>query len=104
MESMTIRKLCLAAAFCAFPALAQEYKMAVVGLVHSHVWGHLNTMLKGDKVKLVGIAESNPELVSEAKKRDATNVAFYDDYKMMLAVTKPALVWSCVENDRHLRL
>src|SRR5579859_3251647 len=30
------------------PAVAQEYKIAVIGLVHSHVWGHLPQMIKGD--------------------------------------------------------
>lgn len=82
-------------------APAQEYKVAVVGLVHSHVWGHLPTMLKGDKVKLVGIAEKNPELVAEAKKRGASAVPFYDDYRKMLDETRPDFIWSFVENNRH---
>jgi predicted dehydrogenase len=86
------------------PASAQQYKMAVVGLVHSHVWGHLQTMLKGEKVQLVGIAEKNPELVAEAKKRGATSVAFYDDYKKMLDETKPTFIWAFVENNRHLEI
>jgi len=80
--------LCLGA----IPAAAQQYKMAVIGLVHSHVWGHLQTILKGDKVQLVGIAEKNPELVAEAKRRGATAVTFYDDYKKMLDETKPTFV------------
>src|SRR5512143_3606065 len=88
----------------AIPAAAQPYKMAVVGLVHSHVWGHLQTMLKGDQVQLVGIAEKNPELVAEAKKRGATNVKFYDDYKSMLDETKPTFIWAFVENNRHLEI
>ena len=78
--------------------------MAVVGLVHSHVWGHLQTMVKGDKVQLVGIAERNPELVAEAKRRGAANVKFYDDYNQMLDETKPAFIWSFVENNRHLEI
>ena len=66
---MKSTNLLLPAVLCltALPLAAQEYKMAVIGLVHSHVWGHLQTMLKGEKVKLVGIAETNPELVAEAK-------------------------------------
>jgi hypothetical protein len=31
------------------PAAAEEYKVSIVGLVHSHVWGHLGTMLKGEQ-------------------------------------------------------
>ena len=80
---------------------AGDYKMAVIGLVHSHVWGHLGTMLKGEYAKLVGIAETVPELVEAAKKRGASNVPFFDDYRKMLEETKPDLVWAFVENNRH---
>jgi len=31
-------------------------------MIHAHVWLHLGTMLKGDKVKLVGVAETLPDL------------------------------------------
>jgi len=44
------------------PAAAQEYKIAVVSMLHAHVWLHLGTMLKGDKVKLVGVSETLPDL------------------------------------------
>ena len=37
---------------------ASEYKIAVIGLVHSHVWGHLGPMLKGEHAKLAGITET----------------------------------------------
>jgi predicted dehydrogenase len=94
----------LLALLLALPAAAQPYKMAVVGLVHSHVWGHLQTMVKGEKVQLAGIAEKNPELIAEAKKRGATAVTFYDDYKKMLDETKPAFIWAFVENNRHLEI
>ena len=53
------------------PMCAQEYKIAIIGMVHSHVWGHLKPMLDGKEAKLVGIAETNPELIAEAKKRGA---------------------------------
>lgn len=88
----------------ALPLAAQEYKMAVIGLEHSHVWGHLGTMLKSQQVKLVGIAEPNPELVGEAKKRGATNVPFFTDYRKMLSETKPDFVWAFVPNNRHLEI
>ena len=95
----------LAIAFLAvLPAAAQEYKVAVIGLVHSHVWGHLPAMIKGEPAKLVGIAESNPELIAEAKKRGASGVTFFDDYKKMLDETKPDFVWSFTENNRHLEI
>jgi len=88
----------------ALPLAAQESKMAVIGLVHSHVWGHLKTMLDGRQAKLTGIAETNPELVAEARKRGAASVPFFDDYKRMLDETKPDFVWAFVENNRHLEI
>ena len=88
----------------AVPMFAQEYKIAVVGLVHSHVWGHLNQMIGGQPARLVGIAETVPELIAEAKKRGASGITFYSDYKKMLDETKPDFVWAFVENNRHLEI
>ena len=90
-----------------FPLVAQEpakYKIAVVGLVHSHVWGHLTTMIEGKSATLVGVSEPNPELVAEAKKAGVPDNLFVDDYKKMLDTTKPDIVWAFVENNRHLEI
>jgi len=51
--------------FLALPLSAQQYKIAVVSGLHAHVWAPLKIMLKGDKVKLVGFAETVPELVAQ---------------------------------------
>jgi predicted dehydrogenase len=85
------------------PLSAQQYKIAVIGLVHGHAWGHLPTMVKSDAVKLVGIAEHNPDLVAEAKKV-APGVPIFDDYIKMLDEVKPDIVWTFVENNRHLEI
>ena len=86
------------------PLAAQEYKIAIVGLVHSHVWGHLGRMAKGQTpARLAGIAEPNAELVAEAKK-SAPDVPYYGDYRNMLAEVKPDIVWAFVENNRHLEI
>ena len=86
------------------PAAAQEYKMAVIGLVHSHVWGHLHTIVESKDVKLVGVAEPNEALLAEAKKMGVPDDLLTTDYKKMLAEKKPDLVWSFVENNRHLEI
>jgi len=87
------------------PLAAQEMKVAIVGLVHSHVWGHLQTLVKGEgPAKLVGIAEPNPELVAEAKKRGAADSLFAADYVKMLDRVKPNIVCAYVENNRHLEI
>src|SRR5258708_32180085 len=85
------------------PLSAQQYKIAVIGLVHGHAWGHLPRMVKSDVVKLVGISERNPDLVAEAKKV-APGVPTFDDYNKMLDEVKPDIVWSFVENNRHLEI
>jgi predicted dehydrogenase len=86
------------------PLAAQQAKIAVIGLVHSHVWGHLGRMAKGDVAKLVGIAEPNAELVAEAKKVVPDTVPFFGDYRKLLAEAKPDIVWAFVENNRHLEI
>jgi predicted dehydrogenase len=96
----------ISALLLALPAVAQqEYKIAVVGLVHAHVWGHLGRMLKGDSARLVAVSDPHPDLIAEVKKDAAkAGVAepkFYDDYKQMLDTEKPAIVWAFVENNRH---
>jgi predicted dehydrogenase len=96
------RSLLLAA--LALPLAAQEYKMAVIGLVHSHVWGHLPAMNKSKDVKLAGIAETIPDLVAEAQKIVGNSVPIYPDYKKMLTEAKPDLVWAFVPNDQHLQI
>lgn len=83
---------------------AQQYKMAVIGLVHAHVWGHLKQMIEGKDVKLVGVAEPNPALIAEAKKAGVADNLIFEDYRTMLDRTKPDLVWSFVENNRHLEI
>jgi predicted dehydrogenase len=87
----------------ALPLAAQE-KIAVVGLLHSHVWGHLGRMIKGDPAKLVGISETNPDLIAEAKKAGAADNLFFADYKKMLDETKPDIVWAFVPNNKHLEV
>ncbi len=86
------------------PSTAPDYKIAVIGLVHAHVWGHLETMVAGKTAKLVGVSEPNPELVAEAKKSGVPDELFFPDYADMLDRTKPDIVWAFVENNRHLEI
>jgi len=89
------------------PLAAQQttpYKIAVIGLVHSHVWGHLHTMVEGKVAQLVGVAEPNAELIGEAKKAGVGDGLIFADYTKMLEQTKPDIVWAFVENNRHLEI
>ncbi len=87
----------------ALPAGAQQYKIAVIGLVHSHVWGHLGRMASNQPAQLVGIAEPHPELAAEARKL-APQAPFFTDYRQMLEQARPDIVWAFVENNRHLEI
>jgi predicted dehydrogenase len=88
----------------AVPVMAAPPKIAVIGLLHSHVWSQLPNMVRGDVVTLVGVAEEHPELVAEAKKLGVSDKLFYADYTKMLDEAKPDFVWAFVENNRHLEI
>lgn len=88
----------------AFGQATSHHRIAVVGLVHSHVWGHLATMVQGQQATLVGVSEPNPELVAEAKKAGVRDDLFFPDYRKMLDEAKPDIVWAFVENNRHLEI
>jgi predicted dehydrogenase len=83
---------------------SQTPKIAVIGLVHSHVWGHLSKMVAGKPAALVGVAEPNQELVAEARKAGVAEALIYSDYRKMLDEKKPDIVWAFVENNRHLEI
>ena len=83
----------------------QQYKIVIVGLVHSHVWGHLATILKSRDVKLVGVAEPNTALLAEAEKAGVDkSLLTTEAYTQLLDRTKPEIVWAFVENNRHLEI
>jgi predicted dehydrogenase len=97
------------------PAMAAEqYKIAVVSMLHAHVWLHLGTMLKGDKVKLVGVSETLPDLIARAERVDVIpqtqNVTrpgvpanlIFADWKKMIDETKPDIVWAFTPTNEHV--
>jgi predicted dehydrogenase len=96
--------LVLAASSFAPQVAAETPKIAVIGLLHSHVWTQLPNMVRGDVVQLAGVAESQPELIAEAKKLGVAGSLFFDDYNKMLDQVKPDFIWAFVENSRHLEI
>jgi predicted dehydrogenase len=100
--------------FLALPVAAQEYKIAVVSMLHAHVWLHLGSMLKGDRVKLVGVSETLPDLISRATREDVIpqtqNVTrpgvpeslIFSDWKKMIDQTKPDIVWAFTPTNGHV--
>ena len=96
--------IALLAAMFAFALPAQEPTIAVVGMVHSHVWGHIDKMIKGEPAKLVGVAETEPMLIDEVVNRGLSRDLIYSDYKKLIDEKKPLIVWAFVENNRHLEI
>ncbi len=80
-----------------------RFRMAVLGLVHSHAWGPLRNMAKNAGIEVVGIADPNADL-RELAAKELPGVPLYDDYRKLLDEKKPEGVWSFVENDRHLEI
>lgn len=86
----------------AAPAAAGT-KIGFVGLRHSHCWRQLQNVSTIAEAEFVGVAESEPELVQEAKKYQPD--AYYtDDYRTLVSLKKPEIVWAFVENNRHLEI
>lgn len=91
------------------PVLAQDYKIAIVGLVHGHAWGYLQSIAEGKaapnaKVQLVGVAEPNQDLLAEARRAGVVDNLLFTDYRKMIEDKKPDIVWAFVENNRHLEI
>ena len=102
--------------FLALPLAAEPYKIAVVSMLHAHVWLHLGTMLTGDQVKLVGVSETLPDLIARATREDAipqrqgaTRPAvpatlIFADWKKMIDETKPDIVWAFTPTNGHVEV
>jgi predicted dehydrogenase len=61
-------------------------------------------MVSGKPAKLVGVAETVPDLIAEAKKAGVADNLIRADYARMLDETKPDMVWAFVRNSRHLEI
>ena len=108
-----MKKSIIALCLLALPATAQQPKIAVVSMLHAHVWLHLGTMLKGDRVKLVGVSETLPNLIARAQRVDqipqsqdtrpgVPEALFFEDWKKMIDDTKPEIVWAFTPTNQHL--
>jgi predicted dehydrogenase len=101
-------------ALLAWPLAAQPYKLALVGLNHDHVWPQLPVMLRGDLVKLVGIAETLPDRIARVEREETTNQGatrpavpsslIFSDWRKMIDEVKPDIVWGFLETSRHLEV
>lgn len=80
--------------------LAAGTRIGFVGLRHGHCWRQLQNVGNAAEAEFAGVAESEPELVEEAKK--IRPEAYYtDDYRELVERREPEIVWAFVENNRH---
>jgi predicted dehydrogenase len=109
-----MKKLLLYLLLSTIPLIAQQPRLAIVGLNHDHVWNELNPILKGDLVTLVGVAETLPDRVQRIEKEETAGQGgtrpavpaslVFADWKKMIDETKPNIVWAYVDTSRHLEV
>src|SRR5215467_4075756 len=102
-----MKRLILILCCAAMSLAAQPYKMAVVSMLHTHVYGHLGAIMKNENIKFVGVSETVPELVERAKKPDNTRPGvpenlIFGDWKKMIDETKPDFVWAFTPTNEHV--
>jgi predicted dehydrogenase len=73
-------------------------------------------MLKGDKVKLVGVSETLPDLIARARREDVIpqtqgvtrpgvpESLIFADWKKMIDQTKPDIVWAFTPTNGHVEV
>ena len=101
MRTTFVLLLCL----IGFNSIAQKpVRIAVAGLSHGHVGWVFNRAGKTD-TELVGIYETNPELVeSFSKKYNLSKSIFYSDLNKMLVETKPEAVSAFGPINEHIKV
>ena len=78
------------------------FRIGIVGLVHDHAQGFLGELSSRHDIELVGIAESNPDLVARYIARYKLPAAlFYPTLEKMLDATKVTAVAVCSSTFDH---
>src|SRR5450432_4785760 len=79
-------------------------RVAIAGLAHDHVRGMLNQYKKGE-VYILGIAESDKQLVLQYKKSyQLPDSLFYNDLESLLAHIKPDAVLAYTPISDHINV
>lgn len=83
--------------------LAADTRVGLIGLRHGHSWRQLAEIPDLPEIEFVGVAESIPGLVDEARKVQP-DAHFESDYRSFVQDRRPQIVWAFVENHRHLEI
>lgn len=96
---------CLAATCALSQESAPPVRLAIVGLAHDHVRGFLPQLHGRTDVELVGIVESNPELVAQIAERYHLEAKlFYPSLEALCAQTKVQAVAAFTSTFDHRRV
>ncbi len=80
-------------------------RVAIVGLVHGHVHGFLGQSLHSSEIEIVGVAEPDAKLLSQAGARYGFDHAIlFTDLEDMLAKTHPQAVLAYTNTYDHRRV
>lgn len=80
-------------------------RLAIIGLVHSHVWGFLSPTLKNPDVQLAGIVEPDQKLVAQCAQRYHLNTnLFFATLEELLARTNVQAVATFTSTFDHRRV
>jgi predicted dehydrogenase len=79
---------------------ADMVRVAVVGLVHDHIWGNLKHFAACEGAEVIAAADPNRPLLEQVKS-EAGVQRTYDDYLEMLDTENPDAALCYTENSRH---
>lgn len=96
---------CVAVLCAAADTVKSPVRVAIVGLVHSHVGGFLPQALASHDVQVVGIVESNPQLVAKCAERYHLNTnLFFTNLGDLLVKTNVQAVATFTSTFDHKRV
>jgi predicted dehydrogenase len=87
----------------------REVHVAVIGLGAQALREHIPSLLQSDRVKIVGVCDSNPATVGPlsevlAKYGASDAPTFFEDPGELLKVTKPEIAICSLPHDQYLRI
>lgn len=83
--------------------MPKQYRIAIIGLIHDHVWSELKRALALDNVKIVAAADPNPPLLERVRERAGLNEdRLYTDYnKLLVEHGKEIDIVLCYTDNAH---
>lgn len=85
--------------------MADVFKMAILGLVHDHIWNYLGSVKEISNAEITCAADVNPPLLDRARQvLNLTSDSLYTDYREMLEKEDLDACLIFAENNRHAEL